>query len=130
MDSVELERFKLGLIQRIRTELLKDFAIPANVDFSEGLLFLADEMVVRVHQDIFGQQVKKLTISYPADWWQALRERWFPAWWLARWPVRKVTHTVDVKALYPDFALPGHRHVMHMIHRVGLDDLTPETSYP
>lgn len=25
---------------------------------------------------------------WPADWWQAVRERWFPAWWLLRWPVR------------------------------------------
>jgi hypothetical protein len=26
--------------------------------------------------------------QWPADWWQAVRERWLPAWWLRRWPVR------------------------------------------
>ncbi len=25
---------------------------------------------------------------WPRDWWQAFRERWFPAWWLNYWPVR------------------------------------------
>lgn len=31
----------------------------------------------------------------PADWWQAFRERWFPAWWLRRYPLR--TRTIIVR---------------------------------
>lgn len=26
--------------------------------------------------------------SWPADWWQAVKARWFPQWALRRWPVR------------------------------------------
>lgn len=27
-------------------------------------------------------------LEFPADWWQHFRQRWFPRWWLSRWPVR------------------------------------------
>lgn len=38
------------------------------------------------------------TISYPANWWQAIRERWAPTWWLARHPVewKNVVYWEDV----------------------------------
>jgi hypothetical protein len=32
--------------------------------------------------------LERVEVKWPADWWQALRERWFPSWWLRRWPVR------------------------------------------
>lgn len=41
---------------------------------------------------------------YPADWWQAFRERWFPAFWLRRWPVQYVEisiHQPRFKAVCP-----------------------------
>lgn len=25
---------------------------------------------------------------WPKDWWQAFRERWFPVWWITRWPIQ------------------------------------------
>ena len=30
----------------------------------------------------------KVDVRWPADWWQAVRERWAPKWWLKRHPVR------------------------------------------
>ncbi len=33
-------------------------------------------------------QTVTLTLAVPADWWQAVRERFLPKWWLRRWPVR------------------------------------------
>lgn len=27
-------------------------------------------------------------IHYPKNWWQAFRERWFPMWWLDRYPIK------------------------------------------
>lgn len=41
-----------------------------------------------------------LTIQYPADWWQALKKRWFPCWALQRWPVRMHVHTVTASIQY------------------------------
>jgi hypothetical protein len=27
-------------------------------------------------------------VRYPADWWEAVKDRWFPRWAKRRWPVR------------------------------------------
>ncbi len=43
-------------------------------------------------------------VRYPADWWQAFKDRWFPAWAKERWPVRYVRY--DLMALYPEIKLP------------------------
>lgn len=119
ISEITLERFKFGVINYVSAELLKQFAGPSQGDFAceAAATEVGAAVVFRFKQYIFGRQAEMLTISYPADWWQALRQRWLPAWWLCRWPVRMVTHTVDVKALYPGFALPPHQHIMHLEHR-------------
>lgn len=40
------------------------------------------------------------SVEIPADWWQAVRERWCPEWWLARYPVltREVSQTETGRA--------------------------------
>ena len=45
----------------------------------------------------------KKTIKHPSDWWQSLKERWFPLWALKRWPVKYTVHDISFKVLYPDF---------------------------
>ncbi|MBN1605857.1 MAG: hypothetical protein JW940_04455 [Polyangiaceae bacterium] len=39
------------------------------------------------------------SVAFPADWWQALKERWAPKWLLRRWPVRR--RVFDALAFYP-----------------------------
>lgn len=34
------------------------------------------------------------SVSYPADWWQAFKERWFPMWLLRICPVHRVSHSL------------------------------------
>jgi len=65
--------------------------------------------------------------EYPRDWWQAFRERWFPRWWLKRYPVKhtyvpgRPAYTVDVGAYYPDVVLPGHEPIIAL--NMTQDDL-------
>lgn len=33
-----------------------------------------------------GRQMVSVHRSWPATWWDAFKERWFPGWWLRRWP--------------------------------------------
>ncbi len=56
-----------------------------------------DRMVLQINTMVAGERVQE--IRYPADWWQALRERWFPGFWLKRFPVRY--HEWHVDLLYP-----------------------------
>lgn len=48
---------------------------------------------------------------YPEDWWQAVRARWLPRWWLRRHPVRyrEVRLKLAVNKAFP--LHEGHRFV-------------------
>jgi len=66
--------------------------------FDAGCHFNMNRLTIEKLQDELGRQlirglVSVLTIEtdeakYPADWWQALKDRWFPAWLKQRYPVR------------------------------------------
>jgi len=48
--------------------------------------------------------------KWPADWWQAFRERWFPKRWLERHPVKYEAVDIDRQlyaAVCPHVAIPG-----------------------
>lgn len=66
----------------------------------------ADECIVRFYFGVFGETLDEIEVQYPADWWQALRERWFPAWWLRRWPVQYTARTLRAEAVYPKVSAP------------------------
>jgi len=57
---------------------------------------------------------EELLCSYPRDWWQAVKQRWFPGWLLKRYPVQ----TEDVWAVhkFPDLAVPPTlgREIIHL----------------
>lgn len=64
----------------------------------------------RLIHDVYVEPLQKATVEYPADWWQAVRARWFPAWALRRWPARMVRIEMDaaayvpeIRSVYPDY---------------------------
>lgn len=105
--EVALERFKRCAI----SYLADDFAIPAKIRLS------LEECAATIRQDIFGKQLEKVDVKYPADWWQAVKDRWFPEWAKRRWPVQYKRHFIDAKALYPTIPdVPGHQHYLNITH--------------
>ena len=65
-----------------------------------------DALVVAIHGFLASYPVKQVDICYPADWWEALKERWFPGWLLCRFPVRKIEHHYDARFVFPDMQFP------------------------
>ena len=63
-----------------------------------------DDIVCRVRGYVWSEQLERIVIEYPADWWQAFKKRWFPSWAIARWPAKHTRHVLDVKAKYPEFS--------------------------
>lgn len=43
--------------------------------------------------------------SYPRDWWQAVKQRWFPFWILRRWPV-EYTQIIAIHK-FPEAEIPS-----------------------
>ena len=85
MHEIHLEVVKFYLdqavtpiqLQRMKLERLEDF--------------LGQSFRFRLSYQMAGRQGEAL--KYPADWWQAVRERFAPRWWLKRHPVHYFTRT-------------------------------------
>ena len=60
-------------------------------------------LVISLSGMLLGEKVDTRTFSYPETWIDALKQRWFPAWALKRWPPVILTHTVTTQAVYPNF---------------------------
>jgi hypothetical protein len=79
---------------------------------------LAGRLLVHQWADLLEVDHKELaldlSVSYPRDWWEALKDRWFPRWALQRWPVRLTTverrGKIRAASILPDLkVIPGRR---------------------
>jgi hypothetical protein len=58
---------------------------------------IAGAMVAQVRLLFAGdtEEVETIKIvSHPATWWDHVKSRWFPRWWLARWPAKQKEHRI------------------------------------
>ena len=49
------------------------------------------QMILTIEGTFAASEIKHrvdVAKRWPKDWWQAFRERWMPAWWLAKYPVQ------------------------------------------
>ena len=96
--EVQLKKFKIMVLNTISEDL-----IDAEVDFSSHLNFMTNDIGVRVKGYIWSENVDTVNIQYPADWWQAVKERFAPKFILNRWPVKYIKHYIDVNVIYPNY---------------------------
>ncbi len=66
-------------------------------------LFYRDAAEVLKATVTIAMQEEELT-KYPSDWWQALKERWFPKWMKQRWPIKY--NEVWAYHKFPDLEIP------------------------
>ena len=106
MKTVELERLKMIILHEFDAGLLDAMAGPRDVAISTMASCIGNTAVVRIKQEVLGRELEQVEHTYPADWWQACKERWFPAWVLRRWPVRWARVRLTAKELYPKISIP------------------------
>jgi len=88
-----LEKHRLYLQQYLSKELLED--IQLSEDNACGLLIL------RMTKQIISHKLGDRLISFPSNWKEAFKERWFPDWAKGRWPVKRTEY--DALAVFPNF---------------------------
>ena len=98
--------------QLVRREVqISNFDVRANLDH------IADRLVISLTGFIHGMPKEKLSIhrQWPRTWWDALKLRWFPHWWLNRWPpnydrvdLEQTIYLAVCPHLHDD---PQHRHL-------------------
>lgn len=80
-------------------------------------------LVSTLHTTLVGNSfdVDAVTVRWPADWRQAFKERWFPAWLLRRFPVKYAEKTVRrrVTKVCPHLDVPQEdpAHIEYLIQR-------------
>lgn len=88
--------------------------------------------IQRFEDDIFRRTVLKFearvagrdittVVKYPADWKQAFKERWYPEWLLAKYPVQYTVY--DARVLYPSMYIPEHQPYVQLMQSTGLQDI-------
>ena len=114
-DNIEVERrfleqLRYGASVRVPVEALEGIH---DVDFKAFVDHTLDSLQVALLASLWTDHEKKVLVyTHPADWWQAVKSRFAPAWFRRRYPVRVRTVTIYVRAVYPKLKLdapPGTR---------------------
>lgn len=108
---VVLKKFKRIAYTAISSELAKYFSEPCMVDIAEHWL---DDIMLRVVQPMWGETLDKIEVRYPADWWEAFKERWLPRWAKKRWPIRYTVKTMTARGVYPKLSMPDEEHRVYL----------------
>lgn len=101
-DSIQTDFEKVAL------ELIKkSIQFRVSQSFLEGVQYneirnisskIVDSLIYELRYNIFGIKRKiKKEIKRPTDWWNAVKERFFPKWLLKKFPVKYETIPVDVE---------------------------------
>ena len=104
VKDIVLERLAYGarysmpraLAQSLDIEQVAD-VVTSNFDYS-------------LRAAIYAQRLDEQRVSWPADWWEAFKYRFFPQWALRRWPVREEMRVMRLFAWYPEKLIPNERH--------------------
>lgn len=72
-------------------------------------------MTVKLHAYVWSQPAGEKRVAFPSDWWEALKQRWFPRWALTRWPVRMREVVWKATATYPTLRMRSESHDAHIV---------------
>ena len=109
ISTIELERFTIAAEMYLSEQLAESFAIsPETSVHLDNLSPYFGQLVLQIKQSVYGRDLDTRTVRYPADWWQAFKARWFPAWAKERWPVKETVVTWTARELFPLLAAPDH----------------------
>lgn len=114
------------LVEQYHHSTLMDWPFAEKPKFSMNRydpLYHASKVALHAIQKVLVQ--RECVAEYPADWIEALKERFAPEWFLRRWPVRK--SRIDMDVLYPRIAIPRGQHTVK-IRQWTPDDYLPSYS--
>jgi hypothetical protein len=98
---------ELEIVQAVATHVVSRPEMRAQGGFDryvKVMLPMEMENLVVSMVDLFAaDRIKNTTVSWPADWWEAVKDRWAPTWFRQRYPVRYTRFTVDVKAIWQGY---------------------------
>ncbi|HEU5276864.1 MAG TPA: hypothetical protein VFU97_24620 [Xanthobacteraceae bacterium] len=104
-EQMRLERL------RFAADLVISRAVVESPDGLDLVRSYTDDYVRRVAFDLVGRKAEHV-VTFPTDWWQHFKQRWFPAWALKRWPVRLTEVRATASQLFPEIKPAFGRYVV------------------
>ena len=102
--SVPVQELRLDLKQFfVDYPVARDIARNVSMEAMESTIFQIT--ILHFKYQVLGLTLEDKVIKYPKTWWDAFKERWFPDWLKARFPVTYKVHEFRADALYPNLAV-------------------------
>lgn len=99
--------------ERYAASVSDDLCIPRNnVRYQQHEDRVRGCLVHTIYMDLFTAKEER-SFAHPSDWWEALKDRWFPLWARTLWPVKQKVTTVVARALFPELEVLHHKHRIH-----------------
>ena len=117
-DEIELERFRYEARYRLDQRELD--TIRSIGELSEFRDEMRHELVMCLRATVFGKNhPERHVIRYPSTCWDAVKERFAPAWFRDRYPVKFTVVVASLTETFPDFrpAIPDHDPVVRIAVR-------------
>jgi len=104
IDISPVEHFRYDLERIVSSETLDRIYIESEESYN------LDKVVIRAIRNVACWRASEtLVVSWPADWWQHFKQRFFPSWALKRWPVLRHTEVYRATAYLPSIPVPDPR---------------------
>lgn len=111
-NKVVLEQLKFYAVSMIRQKglTLNNIKLDINDEYS----FMAGDLAMTLSAMVMGEKQTVQLEKVPLNWWEHLKERWYPNWAIDRWPVKTRSIMVDTQVLYPylNVSLPNEDSVI------------------
>ncbi len=87
IKTVILEKIRISVGMRFTNQMLRNMMVDQFKDT------IADNVEYKFNSFILGILDEEIVIdiSYPENWYQAIRERFFPKKWIQKYPIKKTT---------------------------------------
>jgi hypothetical protein len=108
IEEIKLERLRYFVQMNVDAGAASEFGIKPEVRATQLASFVSDSILFQLRQDIFGRTLDE--IKFPANWKEAVKERFAPRWFLKRWPVRYTIYKID--ELYPKMPAPRYERAL------------------
>lgn len=89
----------------------------SKIEVSDQVGYYANMLVMRMTSMIWSRHVGDHVVRYPANWWQAFKQRFFPYWARQRWPVLETTVVVTAYHDYPGLVIHNREPRLHYRQR-------------
>jgi hypothetical protein len=104
--AVRLERLRLKVSLLLSRTFTNDVLMSVYEDS------LADKVMISFETQVAAETIESITVKYPANWKEAVKERFLPEFLRKRFPIQYTVQTVKIKVLYPKISLPKLDHVV------------------